>query len=174
MKTLTRNAILCLAATTVLVGTATQSASAAGSTFPGVSCETISGARPGYRDGAIFNRSASRPLRLICPIVSGTTSGTGAAWVKVTDRSGGGGGSNVRCELFNVVESDGNSTPTRWRSGIVASVGFGSDVQKLEFDVSSFNENIPSYAESHRYLLCTLPPRAANGPSEIHSYSLIQ
>lgn len=171
MKTLLQSTILSSTAAALLIGSMAQPVFA-GETYAGAACQHVSGVKPRYKDGAIYNISTSRAMRVVCPMASAHNAGTRDAWVKVTDRANG--NNDIRCELFTVYESDGSSSPTSWRSGVVRSSGFGSGVQRLDFDTSSFNEGALTYSGAHSYINCSLPPRTANGPAEIHSYALVQ
>lgn len=170
MKNLLRNSILSSVAATVLIGATMPSVSVAASVFPGAMCQHISGAKPRFNDGAIYNQSASRSMRVICPVPLDTSAFAGGTWVMVTDRSGGAGSQNVRCELKYTWERDGLSQPVQSRD-VVRSTGFSSNVQKLEFDTSNFTRSALARIEAHSYITCILPPRTPTGPSEIHSYS---
>ena len=171
MKIFLRNSILSSVAATVLTGATLPSVSIAASVFPGAMCQHVSGVKPRFSDGAIYNQSASRSMRVICPAPLDTSGFAGETWVMVTDRSGGAGGENVRCELKYMWERDGSNQPVQSRD-VVRSTGFSSDVQRLDFDTSNFDTSALRRTESFSYITCILPPRTATGPSEIHSYSV--
>lgn len=171
MKTLLQNSILASVAATVLIGATMPTVSVAASVFPGAMCQHVSGVKPRFTDGAIYNRSASTSMRVICPAPLDTSGFIGDVWVMVTDRSGGTGSQNVRCELKYTWERDGLSQPIQSRE-TVRSTGFSSNVQKLVFDTSSFDRSALARFEAHSYLTCIIPPRTSTGPSEIHSYSI--
>lgn len=171
MKTLFQNSILSSVAATVLIGATMPTVSVAASVFPGAMCQHVAGVKPRFNDGAIYNQSASRSMRVICPVPLDTSGFAGDAWVMVTDRSGGAGSQNVRCELKYTWERDGSNQPIQSRN-VVRSTGFSSDVQKLNFDTSSFTTSALARFEAHSYMSCVIPPRTSTGPSEIHSYSI--
>lgn len=135
--------------------------------YAGAQCVAASGtasvattySSSGSRPGAIYNRSTSSTLAVICPVVRDNTSeDVKSAWVYVVDRSS----YAVECELCF-------QSPTGSTESCASDSSTGSSATPQALSISGPGTPV---SNGHLYFYCEIPPASGSNYSYLISYQV--
>ena len=142
--------------------TASSALASDGTIYPGEMCIQVGtlGVKGIYL-GSTRNDSTTQTLTLDCPVVRQQTERgiDKGSWVRVLDRNTT---KQVECILYAF-----NFEGVQTSSELKPSQGFGSQVQKLQFDTAVFADTT-----THQFVRCTLPPVDNGQYSHIATYKI--